>query len=110
MTTEVSVTKKGILMKYDGVVESKIEWEDIYMISYALEKYTIEGYTFGPIETFVFDLVYGENIEITSEMGGWKKLIKNLDNHLEFKEENWKKKIEKCEPNGDYVTIYIKED
>ncbi|WP_409174427.1 hypothetical protein [Brevibacillus fortis] len=79
-----AVDRHQISIHYEHAEPVHIDWDEVYSVSY----YKIDciEYEMGYL---VFDLVYGEFIEITDSDQNWEKIVNDLEKYLPSQTSDW---------------------
>ncbi|MED1785235.1 hypothetical protein P4V43_25775 [Brevibacillus fortis] len=74
-----------ISIHYEHAKPFHIDWDEVYSVSY----YKIDciEYEMGYL---VFDLVYGESIEINDSDPDWEKILHDLEKYLPSQTSDWR--------------------
>ncbi|MFS0553022.1 hypothetical protein [Brevibacillus sp. 179-C9.3 HS] len=98
-----TVDRDQISVKYDHVEATSIDWEEVYSVSY----YKIDCIEY-EIGYLVFDLVYGESIEIHDSDQDWEKIVNNLEKYLPAQASNWRQSLLNWSIDDGILYIYEK--
>ncbi|NRS48134.1 hypothetical protein [Brevibacillus sp. HB2.2] len=92
-----------ISIHYEHAEPVQIDWDDVYSVSY----YKIDciEYEMGYL---VFDLVFGEFIEINDSDQNWEKIVNDLEKYLPSQTSDWRHSLQSWSIDDGILYLYEK--
>lgn len=100
----ISIDGHQLTIQFDHSEASYIQWDEVYSVSY----YKIDciEYEMGYL---VFDLIYGESVEINDSDANWDKIVSDLEKYLPSQTSAWRQTLLNWSIDDDILYLYEKE-